>query len=154
VGENVIRGRFLDSKELNGISEELRKILQHTLKKFVRDATEGSKLAKILKKSQGHVQSMIYEGKGGLDVWTTALAHYYEINLGTLKNLRTTLKRLDPAYESDNVWFGIRDELGASEEDLFYLARCAHEAYAIKKELEGLKGKKKGRTRGGSKKHR
>ena len=60
------------------------------------------------------------------------------------------LARLKPILESARqrlmwirVWFSIRDELGAGEDDAYYLAACAKEAFHTKAELAAAKSKKR-----------
>lgn len=132
-------------ENLDQIADGLRGILQSTLKEFVRGKDDRESLAKVLGRTPGHIKQMIYKGEGGLDSWVKAFAHCYKIDLGRLDSIRHTLRKKVPLAESDAVWFKIRDQLGATEEDLVYLARCAHEAYRIKRDLEQSSGPRRKR---------
>jgi len=121
---------------LDQIAEGLRGLLQSSLRELVRSKEDREKLAKVLGRTPGHIKQMIYKGEGGLDSWVKAFAYCYKMDLGNLDSLRFNLRKKIPLAESDAVWFKIRDHLGADESDLVYLARCAHEAYRIKRDLE------------------
>lgn len=127
---------FLLMDNLDQIADGLRSILQSTLRELVRSKEEREKLATVLGRTPGHIKQMIYKGEGGLDSWVKAFAYCYKMDLGNLDAMRFNLRKKIPLSESDAVWFKIRDQLGADESDLVYLARCAHEAYRIKRDLE------------------
>ncbi len=123
-------------ENLNQIADGLRSLLQEVLRDFVRDKSEREQLAKVIGRTPAHIKQMIYQGEGGLDSWVKAFAYYYKIDLNHLDGIRVDLRKKSPVAESDKVWFRIRDHLGADETDLVYLAKCAHEAYLIKRDLE------------------
>jgi len=134
-------------ENLDQIADGLRGILQTTLREFVRDKEDRETLAKVLGRTPGHIKQMIYKGEGGLDSWVKAFAHCYKLDLGRLDSIRHTLRKKVPLAESDAVWFNIRNQLGATEADLVYLARCAHEAYRIKRDLEKSMGSRRKKFR-------
>lgn len=123
-------------ENLDQIAEGLRGILQSSLRELVRSKDDREQLAKVLGRTPGHIKQMIYKGEGGLDSWVKAFAYCFKMDLGNLESLRFNLRKKIPLTESDSVWFKIKDHLGADESDLVYLARCAHEAYRIKRDLE------------------
>lgn len=123
-------------ENLDKIADGLRGVLQAALREFVRNKDEREQLAKVLGRTPGHIKQMIYKGEGGLDSWAKAFAYCYKIDLDNLDGLRLNLRKKSSLAESDVLWFAIRDRLGAAESDLLYLARCAHEAYRIKTELD------------------
>lgn len=127
----------MDEKEsLDKIADGLRGVFQELLKEFVKTKADREALAKVLNRSPGHIKQMVYKGEGGLDAWTKAFAYFYQLDLATLKNLKQELRKRSPVEDSDRIWFSIREDLGAAEEDLVYLARCAYEACRIKQEIE------------------
>jgi hypothetical protein len=134
-------------ENLNQIAEGLRSVLQDMLRGFVRDKAERERLAKVIGRTPAHIKQMIYQGEGGLDSWVKAFAYYYKIDLNGLDSLKTNLRKKVPVAQSDELWFRIRDHLGAEENDLLYLAKCAHEAYRIKCELDAAVVKRRARRR-------
>ncbi len=134
-----------DSKATAQVAVNIRKLLQDLLREHVRSASDRRELAEHIGCSVGHVQSMIYEGKGGLDTWAKAFAYFYEIDAEALRNFKTYLKICVPLEGSDKIWARLKSELGASEDDCFFFARCAFEACRIKKEIEEAR-KPKGRS--------
>jgi hypothetical protein len=125
--------------KLDQIADGVRSLFQELLREFVRDKNEREKLAAVLGRTPGHIKQMVYKGEGGLDSWAKAFAYYYKLDLESLENLRANLRQKTPVNGSDKVWFEIRDTLGAPESDLFYLAKCAREAYRIKCDLENVR---------------
>ncbi len=132
---------------LDQIADGLRSILQSTLREFIRSREDRETLAKVLGRTPGHIKQMIYKGEGGLDSWVKAFAFCYKFDRASLDGLKHDLRKRRPLAESDTVWFKIRDQLGADEPDLVYLARCAHEAYRIKRDLEDSIGIRRSRRR-------
>ena len=128
-----------DNASLDQVAVSIRKLLQDLLREHVKTAADRHNLAEQIGCSTGHVQSMLYEGKGGLDTWAKAFAYFYEFDAATLKNLKYELKRRRPLEGADKSWAQIQTELNASEEDRYFLARCAYEACRIKQELDRLK---------------
>jgi len=135
-------------ENLDQIADGLRGVFQELLREFVRNKEERERLASVLGRTPGHIKQMIYKGEGGLDSWVKAFAYYYKIDLNRLHQLRVDMRKSSRIAESDAVWFGIRDHLGADEPDLVYLAKCAHEAYRIKRDLylTGVNGRARRRT--------
>ncbi len=125
--------------KLDQIADGVRSLFQELLREFVRDKNEREKLAAVLARTPGHIKQMVYKGEGGLDSWAKAFAYYYSLDLDSLERLRISLRQKAPVNGSDKVWFEIRDTLGAPESDLFYLAKCAQEAYRIKCDLENAR---------------
>lgn len=123
-------------ENLDQIADGLRGILQSSLRELVRSKDDREQLAKVLGRTPGHIKQMIYKGEGGLDSWVKAFAYCFKMDLGNLESMRFNFRKKIPLTESDSVWFKIKDQLGADETDLVYLARCAHEAYRIKRDLE------------------
>jgi hypothetical protein len=134
-------------ENLDQIAEGLRSVLQDMLRGFVRNKTERERLAKVIGRTPAHIKQMIYQGEGGLDSWVKAFAYYYKIDLDRLDTFKTNLRKTVPLAQSDELWFRIRDHLGADEKDLIYLAKCAHEAYRIKCELDAAVIKRRARRR-------
>jgi hypothetical protein len=132
---------------LDQIADGLRGVLQSTLREFIRSKEDREALAKVLGRTPGHIKQMIYKGEGGLDSWVKAFAFCYKFDRASLDGLKHDLRKKKPLSESDAVWFKIRDQLGADEADLVYLARCAHEAYRIKRDLEDSIGIRRARKR-------
>lgn len=131
-----------NERELNHIAALTREVFQDLLKAHIKEKTDIERLAKALGKTTSLVKKMLYKGNGGLDVWAKALAYVYDLDEQTLKNLKGEIRLNNPVSPSDRVWFAIRDEMGASEDDLRYLAECAKEAYRIKTELRALSKKR------------
>ena len=138
---------FGHMENLDQIADGIRGILQSSLRELVRNKDDREKLAKVLGRTPGHIKQMIYKGEGGLDSWVKAFAYCFKMDLGNLDSLRFNLRKKIPLAESDALWFKIRDQLGADESDLIYLARCAHEAYRIKRDLEEIGRNSKARRR-------
>jgi hypothetical protein len=134
-------------ENLDQIADGLRGILQSSLRELVRTKEDRETLAKVLGRTPGHIKQMIYKGEGGLDSWVKAFAYCYNIDPRSLESFRFSLRKKVPLTQSDTVWFGIKDQLGADETDLVYLARCAHEAYRIKRDLEGTGASRRSRKR-------
>jgi len=134
-------------ENLDHIADGLRGVFQELLREFVQNKKEREQLAKVLGRTPGHIKQMIYKGEGGLDSWVKAFAYYYKIDLGRLNQLRVDMRKTARIAESDSVWFGIREHLGAEENDLVYLAKCAHEAYRIKRDLDLTFGNSRARRR-------
>jgi hypothetical protein len=132
-------------RDLDHIAEAMRGIFQDLLKSHVKDKADQERLSKVLGKSVSHIKKMLYKGDGGLDIWTKAFAYLYGLDEPSLQSLKTELRRKTPVSESDKIWFSIKDEMGATEDDLHYLAACAREAFRIKAELEILKKKRRGK---------
>lgn len=126
-------------RELEHIAEQTREVFQDLLKAHIKDKAEIEQLAKALGKTTSLVKKMLYKGNGGLDVWAKALAYVYGLSEQTLAGFKEEFRRKNPVSPSDKVWFSIREEMGASEDDLRYLAECAREAFRIKTDLEGIK---------------
>jgi hypothetical protein len=126
-------------RELDSIAEAMRGTFQDLLKSHVKDKSDLERLSGVLGVSVSLIKKMLYEGEGGLDIWAKAFAHLYELDKSGLQTLQNELRRKKPISESDKIWFSIRDELGATEENLHYLAACAREAFRIKTELDQLK---------------
>ncbi|MBO9666173.1 MAG: hypothetical protein J7501_05115 [Bdellovibrio sp.] len=130
-------------RDLENIATLARETFQSLLKSRVEDKKDIDQLAKVLGKTPSLVKKMLYKGEGGLDVWIKALAYLYGFNEKSFLSLQDDLRVKKPVAKSDKVWFSIKSEMGASEEDARYLAEIAKESYRIKKELEGLKHKGK-----------
>ncbi len=147
-GQLIVWSDNLPSMDnLDQIADGLRSVLQSTLREFIRSREDRETLAKVLGRTPGHIKQMIYKGEGGLDSWVKAFAFCYKFDRASLDGLKHDLRKRRPIAESDTVWFKIRDQLGADEPDLVYLARCAHEAYRIKRDLEDSIGIKRSRRR-------
>ena len=129
------------STSLDKAADQVRLIFQEMLKSFVVDKEEKIKLARILGKTPSMINKMLYKGLGGLDIWVKALAHYHKLDEQSLLNFKNELRKSRPIQESDKIWFSIKEK-GASEDDMLYLAQCAHEAFRIKGEIEELKKKR------------
>lgn len=134
-----------NERELADVAKAMRGTFQDLLKNHVKDKSDAERLAKVLGVSVSLIKKMLYQGEGGLDVWTKAFAYLYDLDNGHLQDLRDGLRRIRPTSESDKIWFAIKTDLGASEDELLYLASCAHEAFKIKSELESLKKKRRGK---------
>ena len=122
-------------EHLNHIANGLRSLFQELLREFVRDKAEREQLAKVLGRTPGHIKQMIYKGEGGLDSWAKAFAYYYNLDVNSLTKLRQDFGKKSKISAADRLWFSIREDLGANEADLFYLAKCAHEAFRIKSDV-------------------
>lgn len=134
-----------NERDLDVIAKAMRGTFQDLLKNHVKDKSDLERLSNVLGVSVSLIKKMLYKGEGGLDVWIRAFAYLYDLDKDGLSSLRDELRRRNPISESDKIWFSIRGELGASEDDLLYLASCAHEAFRIKMELESLKKRRRGK---------
>lgn len=130
-----------NGRELGSVATEIRATFQGLLKSHIKNKTDLDSLARDLGVSVSLIKKMLYDGEGGLDIWAKAFAHIYGISNSDIHLLRNELRRKKPISESDKIWFSIKEEFGASEDDLHFLAACAREAYRIKIELEALKKK-------------
>ena len=132
-----------NDKELENIALLTRETFQSLLKAHVEDKKDIDRLAKVLGKTPSLVKKMLYKGEGGLDVWIKAFAYLYGFNEKTLSTLQDDLRQKAPTAKSDQVWFSIKNQMGATEDEARYLAEIAKESFRIKKELEALNKKSK-----------
>ena len=130
-------------KELENIALLTRETFQSLLKAHVQDKKDIDRLAKVLGKTPSLVKKMLYKGEGGLDVWIKAFAYLYGLNEKSLSGLQDELRVRAPVAKSDQVWFSIKNQLGASEDEARYLAEIAKESFRIKRELEAVNKKSK-----------
>ena len=130
-------------KELENIALLTRETFQSLLKAHVQDKKDIDRLAKVLGKTPSLVKKMLYKVEGGLDVWIKAFAYLYGLNEKSLSGLQDELRVRAPVAKSDQVWFSIKNQLGASEDEARYLAEIAKESFRIKRELEALNKKSK-----------
>ena len=130
-------------KELENIALLTRETFQSLLKAHVQDKKDIDRLAKVLGKTPSLVKKMLYKGESGLDVWIKAFAYLYGLNEKSLSGLQDELRVRAPVAKSDQVWFSIKNQLGASEDEARYLAEIAKESFRIKRELEALNKKSK-----------
>jgi hypothetical protein len=130
---------------LEKLAAELRSTLQNLLREKVRTLKEREELAAAIKRSRSHVESMLYEGKGGLDSWVKAFAYCFELSAAAIKKIKIENLAKTELDEADRIWFQLRDTLKANHSDRYYYARIAYAAYEIKQELEQSqnKGKRK-----------
>lgn len=128
-----------ENPNIEKIAATLRQVFQDLLKDAVKTKTDREALAKILGRSDSHIKHMIYVGEGGLDMWAKAFAAVYNLDVSAIANLRNELRKNKPLRESDRLWFALRDELGASEDELNLIVRCAAASLRIKKEIDELK---------------
>lgn len=128
----------MTDNKIDQIADSLREVFQNLLRDFVKTKENREQLAKVLGKTPGHIKQMVYTGVGGMDSWAKAFAYYYKFDASTLKNLRNELKKKKPILESDRIWFSLRDEFGATEDELIYLASCAEAAIRIKRDIEKI----------------
>ena len=132
-----------NDKELENIALMTRETFQSLLKAHVEDKKDIDRLAKVLGKTPSLVKKMLYKGEGGLDVWIKAFAYLYGFNEKTLSTLQDDLRQKAPTAKSDQVWFSIKNQMGATEDEARYLAEIAKESFRIKKEVEALNKKSK-----------
>ena len=132
-----------NDKELENIALLTRETFQSLLKAHVEDKKDIDRLAKVLGKTPSLVKKMLYKGEGGLDVWIKAFAYLYGFNEKTLSTLQDDLRQKAPTAKSDQIWFSIKNQMGATEDEARYLAEIAKESFRIKKELEALNKKSK-----------
>ncbi len=132
-----------NDRDLENIAALARETFQSLLRAHVEDKKDIDQLAKVLDKTPSLVKKMLYKGEGGLDVWIKALAYLYGFTEKSFVSFQEQLREKNVTATSDKIWFSIKSEMGASEEDARYLAEIARESYRIKKELEGIKKKSK-----------
>lgn len=131
-------------KRSNGPStSSLRGVFQVLIQGRVENIAAMEKLAHELNVSLSLVKKMVYNGEGGLDVWGQAFKTLFGWDETFLSDLKNDLRKKVQSSEADKIWFAIRDEMHATESDMYYLAACAKEALRIKKEIESIKRKKK-----------
>ncbi len=117
------------------IARELRTTLQGILRERVKNMEEREVLALAIKRSRSHVESMLYEGKGGLDSWVKAFAHCFRLNPSALKSFKFDQLMVNELDKADQIWYKLKHELHANETDRYYYARIAYAAHQIKQEL-------------------
>ncbi|WP_413560510.1 hypothetical protein [Bdellovibrio sp. HCB209] len=132
-----------NDKDLENIATLARETFQSLLRAHVEDKKDIDQLAKVLGKTPSLVKKMLYKGEGGLDVWIKAIAYLYGFNEKSFVSLQEQLRMKNAVAKSDKVWFSIKNEMGASEDEARYLAEIAKESFRIKKELDSLKKKTK-----------
>jgi hypothetical protein len=130
------------SISLEKIAVELRTTLQGILREEVKTLKDRAALALAIKRSRSHVESMLYEGKGGLDSWVKAFAYCFKLTPAAIKNLKLDALGGGDLDEADKVWFQLKDKLNASMSDRYYYARIAHAAYQIKQEIISVPARK------------
>lgn len=131
-------------KKSNKLSKNsLRSAFQALIQSRIETIAAMEKLASDLNVSLSLVKKMVYKGEGGLDVWGQAFQILFKWDEGVLSDLKNDLRKKNKSSEADNIWFSIRDEMRANENDMYYLAACAKEAFRIKKEIDIVKNKKK-----------
>lgn len=128
--------------ELEKMASALRGVFQDVLKSFVRTKADREDLARILNRSIGHVNKMLYAGEGGLDVWAKAFAHFYKLDLEALRALRHELKLKHATSPADKVWLAIKNDFDPPPDQLAYIANVAYEACRIKAEIDEFQSKK------------
>lgn len=121
----------------------LRGLFQTIIQGRIKTIADMESLAKDLGVSASLVKKMVYHGEGGLDVWGKAFQKLFSLNEEAFTALKNDLRKRTTVSESDQLWFSIRDDLKATEDDMYYLAACAKEAFRIKLELETAKKKKR-----------
>jgi hypothetical protein len=124
--------------------KSLREVFQALLQSRVKNIAAQEQLARDLNVSKSLVKKMIYSGEGGLDVWGQAFHILFDWDDEFLMNLTNEFKKQNQvSSEADKIWYSLRDDMNASDSEMYYLASCAKEALRIKKEIDLLKIKKK-----------
>ncbi len=126
----------ISKKELEKISAIVRENLQNLLHDSIPTKTLQAEMAKLIGKSESMVSKMVHNGEGGLDNWVKALAITRKLDIDVLIKFQHMLRELKPLKRYEKIFFSLKNELNATDEELEFILLCGQEAIKIKRELE------------------
>lgn len=100
-------------------AEIVRSLLQTLLRAKVKTKAAKQSLATAVGVSTSAIDQMLYYGEGGLDVWTNALMHVYDVDVDMLTSFlaenQRILRKLHPTSEADKAWFALSEYFTENE---------------------------------------
>lgn len=119
----------------------IRAALQSLIRERVKTREETQRLADFLGQSVASVQSMLYQGEGGMDSWISALIFCYQLEpekiTKFLAEYKDALRRPHPARDSDKLWFGLDQFM--TEDEKYYWASLIKASVRIQRDLSKRK---------------
>ncbi len=114
-----IKPRKLREKVAAERAKPVRTLFQALLKDHIKTQDEKQALAEFLGQSIPAVESMLYQGSGGLDSWISAFIFCYQLDVAKieafLQSYRTIFRKTKNSRLSDRLWFALDEFLSEDE---------------------------------------